>query len=84
MITTERPDAVLVDLSMPKLDGQSLCRLTDPLKADRPFLTVVISGSTAEEEHEWAAELVDTCFIGKPFSPTAIIKCVDDYFALAP
>ena len=80
LIRTRRPDVVITDLTMPGLSGRELCEQSDRLKDERPFLTIVISGSD-EAEREWAHALRDTRVTRKPFHPTALRDLVDQYFA---
>jgi len=80
MIHDLKPDAVISDLNMPKMKGTELCRLTNPLKKDRPFLTIIITGRINPKEQEWIDEMMDTMFMEKPFSPSKIIDCLTQYF----
>jgi DNA-binding response OmpR family regulator len=80
LLYTMKPDAVVTDLNMPKLDGEALCKETNPLKKERPFLTVVMTARINPGDKEWVAEMDDTRFFEKPFSPMRLIACVDEYF----
>ena len=80
LIQAERPDIVISDINMPKLDGKSLCQLTDPLKKERPFLTIVMSARISPDDEIWINELTDTQFMEKPFSPSRLVSAVDQYF----
>ena len=37
LIKTVKPDAVITDINMPKLDGETLCRQTNEIKKERRF-----------------------------------------------
>lgn len=80
LIKTEKPDAVITDINMPKLDGQTLCKQTNELKKERPFLTIVITGRIFPEEQVWIDQMQDTELMQKPFSPTMMLKRIDEYF----
>ncbi len=80
VIRTEAPDAVITDINMPKLDGKSLCEMTNPLKADRPFLTIIITARISPDEENWVGQMKDTQFMEKPFSPAKLLAAVDKYF----
>ena len=71
-----RPDVVLVDWMMPKLDGEGFCRR---LREDARFKTVPVLmltvKQTAEEELEALHFGVDD-FITKPFKPTELLARV--------
>ena len=80
LIHSEQPDAVVTDINMPLLDGETLCKLTDKLKKERPFLTLVITARISPEEQIWVGELRDTQLMQKPFSPSRLLECIDAYF----
>ncbi len=80
IIRTLKPDVVITDLNMPGMDGQALCRMTNPLKKERPFLTIVMTSRIDPEDAKWIAELQDTRFMEKPFSPAQLIASLNQYF----
>ncbi len=80
LIESERPDAVVTDINMPRLDGKQLCERSDPLKAERPFLTVVTTCRISPDERRWVNGLRDTEFMEKPFSPSKLLESIDTYF----
>jgi DNA-binding response OmpR family regulator len=82
LVQSEQPDAVISDIMMPGLDGKTLCTTTDHLKAVRPFLTVVITGRISADEQEWINRMRETVFMEKPFSPSRLLGCVDNYFGI--
>ncbi|MBI4633023.1 MAG: response regulator [Deltaproteobacteria bacterium] len=82
LIRIEQPDAVIVDLNMPVMDGESLCRLTDPLKRERPFLTIVMTARISPEERTWIEEMNETQFVEKPFSPSNLLERINAYFGI--
>lgn len=81
IITHQKPDAVISDLNMPKLDGKQLSQMTNPLKKDRPFLTILITARINPNEQQWIKDLEDTQFMEKPFSPSKIVDTINQYFA---
>ena len=80
MIESERPDAVVTDIMMPKLDGETLCKQTNHLKKQRPFLTIVMTNRISPDDRNWVKEMQDTELMEKPFSPTRLLGCIDEYF----
>ena len=80
LIQTQQPDAVITDLNMPKVDGKSLCEQTNYIKKERPFLTIIVTARISPDEKKWITEMHDTEFVTKPFSPTKLVKLVDQYF----
>lgn len=74
--TAELPDAILLDISMPRLDGFAVCaRLKEaPATADIPvgFLT---AHDEAEFYHE-AVKLEVLLYVTKPFRPERLITFI--------
>ena len=82
LIRSRQPDAVIADITMPKLDGRALCEMTDGIKKDRPFLTVIVTARISPDEREWIQRMRDTLFMEKPFSPARLLEAVDNYFGV--
>ncbi len=79
MIRNQFPAVVITDIMMPELDGKTLCQQTDGLKKDRPFLTIVMTCRIASDERDWINSLHQTIFMEKPFSPSKVLECIDQY-----
>jgi len=79
-IYTETPDAVVTDINMPGMDGKSLCERSDPLKAKRSFLTIVLTALISPDEHRWIEKMRETQLMQKPFSPSRLVEQIDQYF----
>jgi len=80
IIQNQKPDAVISDLNMPRLDGKELCQMTNSLKKEHPFLTIIITARINPYEQQWINEMQDTMFMEKPFSPSKIIESLAQYF----
>lgn len=80
LIKSQHPDVVVTDIMMPKLDGQSLCEQTNDLKRQWPFLTIVMTNRISPDDRNWVKEMQDTELMEKPFSPSKLLGCIDQYF----
>ena len=80
LIYKEKPDAVITDINMPRMDGQTLCLQTNALKKDRPFFTLIITARISLDEQKWIGEMDDTQLMEKPFSPSRLVECIEGYF----
>ncbi len=80
IIQTEEPHVVVTDLNMPKLDGKGLCEQTDHFKRDRDFLTIVLTARISIDERRWIGKMHQTQFMQKPFSPSKLVDCIEQYF----
>ena len=73
------PDVLLVDISMPGLDGVTLIRKLRSLPPERggriPAATVSAAANTAEEIATWKAAGFQQ-HVQKPFAPPAIVEVV--------
>lgn len=79
IIKNQRPNVVVSDIMMPKLDGKNLCKQTNDLKAEWPFLTIIMTCRIFPDEHNWINEMQDTMFMEKPFSPSKLMEKIDQY-----
>lgn len=82
IIENEKPDAVITDINMPRMDGKRLCEMTNHLKRERTFLTIIMTARIIPEEEQWITALQDTVFMEKPFSPSSILDRIDHYFGV--
>jgi len=82
VIEREKPDAVVTDINMPRMDGKQLCLATNHLKRERTFLTIIMTARIIPDEEQWITAMQDTVFMEKPFSPSSILECIDQYFGV--
>lgn len=78
----ERPDILFLDIMMPGTDGISVCRA---LKSDPSTAHVRVVMLTAlSQDHYWkeAVEAGADDYFTKPFSPTALLRKVDEALEL--
>lgn len=71
-----RPDLILLDLNLPRLDGREVLAI---IKADeklRSIPVVVLTTSRAEEDILKSYDLHANCFITKPVELGAFIKAI--------
>jgi DNA-binding response OmpR family regulator len=69
----DRPDLVILDLMLPKLDGFKVCRM---LKFDEKYKHIPIIMFTAraqEKDKELGKEMGADAYITKPFEPEALV-----------
>jgi len=75
-IEAERPDAIVLDVSLPGLDGISLCRRLKQAPETKQIPVVVLSGSDGGTA-EAAATAGADAFLRKPFSPLELLAIVE-------
>ncbi|MGH3023165.1 MAG: HD domain-containing phosphohydrolase [Gaiellaceae bacterium] len=74
-IARSRPDAIVVDVRMPGMDGLELCRRIKGDPALDGVAVVLLSGS-GEEGARRAEEVGADTFVRKPFSPLELLEVV--------
>ena len=74
----DRPEIVLLDYDMPRLDGVETCRRlrSDPVTADATI--VMLTGFADGPAHDRATAAGADHFLAKPFSPLRLLRLVHD------
>jgi len=79
LATEHRPDLILMDLSLPELDGwEATARLKeDSRTADIPVIALTVH--VQEEHRRRAAQAGCVDFLGKPVEPRTVLEVVQRY-----
>jgi CheY-like chemotaxis protein len=75
---TEKPDAILLDLSMPDMDGLQLCRALQSLPETQNIPIIVLTAKVLPDDRQELTDLKALGMITKPFDPTLIWKQVTE------
>jgi DNA-binding response OmpR family regulator len=77
-IQAQKPDILITDCQMPRLDGLGLVRRVreNPATADLPVLMLTAKGFELSHQ-ELAEKLQVIAVVGKPFSPRELLQRVD-------
>jgi two-component system, cell cycle response regulator DivK len=70
---SERPDLILMDISIPEMDGWEATRILrgDPVTKDIPI--VALTAHALEDDRERAAEVGFSSYLAKPIEPRAVL-----------
>ena len=70
---SERPDLILMDISIPEMDGWEATRILrgDPVTKDVPI--VALTAPALEDDRERAAEVGFSSYLAKPIEPRAVL-----------
>ena len=66
------PDLILLDVSMPEMDGFEVCRRLKAAPATREIPVIFVSGLTEEEGRSRGIEAGGADFIVKPIDPNVL------------
>jgi chemosensory pili system protein ChpA (sensor histidine kinase/response regulator) len=74
-----RPDVMLVDIEMPKMDGYDLTRNVRNTAATREIPIVMITSRTAEKHRRMALDLGVNEYLGKPYQEEELLGLIRRY-----
>jgi len=73
------PDLVLLDITMPRMDGYQTCKLIRGNEATRDVPVVMISGKDGFFDKVRGKMAGTTNYITKPFGPETLMRTVNEY-----
>ena len=78
-----RPDAILLDIRMPDMDGYEVCRhlKANPELASIPV--IFVSANATETTRQKAYEVGGSVFISKPYEPKDIMDAIESVVSRA-
>jgi DNA-binding response OmpR family regulator len=72
-----RPDIILLDLMLPKLDGYKVCRLLKFDERYRQIPIIILSARTQEGDQALAKEMGANRFVTKPYEFSEILAHIE-------
>ena len=78
----ERPDLLILDVTMPGMDGYEVCRLLrkDPSTAD--IKVIMLTALTQDFDRQKAMEAGADAYFTKPFSPSGLLEKVEELLSV--
>ncbi|WDI42466.1 response regulator [Bremerella sp. P1] len=78
-IQQERPDILITDFHMPRMDGLALCRTirSHGETADLPIIMLTAKGYDLSGD-DGTSELDIAAVLAKPFSPRGLVQCIQE------
>ncbi len=73
------PDLILLDITMPRMDGYQVCKLIRNNEATKDVPIVMISGKDGFFDKVRGRMAGTTGYITKPFGPETLMKTVEAY-----
>jgi len=78
-INEEIPDLILLDITMPRMDGYQVCKLIRSNDATKDVPVVMISGKDGFFDKVRGRMAGTSNYITKPFGPETLMKTVNEY-----
>jgi two-component system, chemotaxis family, chemotaxis protein CheY len=81
LLPRSRYDLVITDINMPDINGLELIRYVRESAHHRDVPVMIISTQSSERDRARARALGANTFLGKPFTPEALVAVVRDFLA---
>jgi twitching motility two-component system response regulator PilH len=76
MAQRERPDLMLLDVVLPRMDGFQVCRKIKKDPNTSKIQIILVSSKTQESDKFWGLKQGASAYISKPFSPQELADTV--------
>jgi twitching motility two-component system response regulator PilG len=73
------PDLILLDITLPGMDGLDLCRVIKENKTTQHIPVVMLSGNDEVFDKVLGRLAGAADYITKPFQPQTILQCLETY-----
>jgi len=83
-IENNKPDLVLLDIAMPRMDGYQVCKLIRSNEATKDVPVVMISGKDGFFDKVRGRMAGTSGYITKPFGPETLMRALDTYLVHEP
>lgn len=80
-IEANKPDLILLDIVMPKMNGIDVCRAVKANPKTRDIYVVMLSSVMEQSQRKQLEDAHPDTFFTKPFSPTALLRKLDELLA---
>ena len=81
LLQEQRPDVMLLDIEMPRMDGFEVARQVRHDERLQSLPIVMISSRTGDKHKEHASQLGVNRFLGKPFQENELLATIDELVA---
>src|SRR5207244_9806800 len=80
---TERPDLIVLDIMMPKLDGYETCKMLKAEAETRNIPVILLSAKGRNVDQKVGFEVGADDYITKPFSPRKLVERINSILGQA-
>lgn len=75
---SEKPDLVILDLMLPKLDGYKVCRMLKFDEACKSIPIIIFTAKAQRKDEELGMEMGADAYISKPFEPEILLAKIKE------
>lgn len=77
--TAERPDLIILDIMMPRLDGYQACERLKAADATKDIPVIFLSAKAQQGDIEKGRSFGVAAYLTKPFDPTELLEVVEQH-----
>lgn len=81
MVADEKPDLVLLDIMLPRMDGYQICQIIRRNKDYKKLPIIMLSGKDGLFDRVRGRLAGATEYVTKPFDPTELVRVVRKHLA---
>ncbi len=81
LLQEQRPDIMLLDIEMPRMDGYELARHMRNTEEHRDIPIIMITSRSGEKHRKLALELGVKRYLGKPYQETELLENINEVLA---
>lgn len=82
IVERDRPDLVVLDVTMPEMNGYQACRAIKRL--DRKIGVIILTAKTEAADRFWATQSGADEFLNKPIDPALLVQRIEALLANPP
>lgn len=75
---SEKPDLIILDLMLPKLDGYKVCRMLKFDEAYKDIPIILFTARAQEQDKKMGQDVGADGYITKPFEPQALLAKIQE------
>jgi twitching motility two-component system response regulator PilH len=83
LASEQRPDLILLDVILPKLNGYQVCRQLRSLPETAHIPVVMITRKARDEDREWGVEQGADAYVTKPFVAQDLLNAIQKFIPTA-
>jgi two-component system alkaline phosphatase synthesis response regulator PhoP len=76
-VVTEKPDLIVLDIMMPKLDGYEVCKAIKADPATKTIPVILLSAKGRNVDQKMGFDVGADDYITKPFSPRKLVERIN-------
>ena len=80
IVSKQKPDLILMDVLLPKLDGVSACRVIKSGTNTKMIPIIMMSGRTDKIDQDYSKEIGADDYLTKPFDIEELLDKINHYF----